>query len=237
MANISELEFGEAFIKHLKDNPTPLSFEAPYYLVPELAVERGRPDYVLVEGLTPASARRIPPLIESDARILAELNANSPRRTAYLSFKTGLTERTVNDSIRRLDRAGLIKRTSTQSIVSTQDDCTAKTRTTAFEFKLSKPRRAFFQAQQYCSFADRVFIVVPPDSAKGFAELAASLRVWGIGLVGFDPDLDILRVIYRGRLIKHAVRWPNIYAVAQVGEFARSKAYNQHSASRSNENS
>jgi hypothetical protein len=183
----NEEEMGNAFQLRLKSR-RPLQGLGRFSRVfREVDCQRGRPDFV---GISFMRRQRITDGRSvagfATATVLSLLKPESPRRVEYLVKHSGFSQDAVTSALRNLLARGFIERRA-------KGYCLASARQlfdvdiAAFELKLSSPRRAVFQAQQYSLFANRVVIVVPPNKIQGFTPYLPSLKRWGIGLATFDP--------------------------------------------------
>ena len=187
----TEEQMGDAFTRRLTSRNGLPGIGRFTKVFREVDCQRGRPDFV---GVKLAKKR---PLLNSGgiggfavASILATLKPRSPRRLDYLISQTGFGRDVVALALRSLIAEGLIQQREDHTYTLTSACALFEADVTAFELKLNKPRRAVFQAQQYCLFAHRVYIVVPPSELNSFAAYFPAMKRWGIGLVGFDPQAN-----------------------------------------------
>lgn len=184
----TEEQMGDAFLKRLTSRSGLPSVGRFTKVFREVDCQRGRPDFV---GITFAKKR---PLLNSQgiggfavAAVLSLLKPRSPRRLEYMVSRTGFGRDVIALALRSLLAEGLIQQGEDNTYTLASACSVFDADVTAFELKLSKPRRAVFQAQQYCLFAHRVFIVVPPKELDSFIAYMPAMKRWGIGLAGYDP--------------------------------------------------
>lgn len=218
----TEEQMGDAFLERLTSRrglPGVGRFTNVYR---EVDCQRGRPDFVGVKF----AKKRL--LLNSQriggfavAAILSILKPQSPRRLEYLVGRTGFGRDVIALALRSLLAEGLIEQGESRAYTLASACSVFDAEVTAFELKLNKPRRAVFQAQQYCLFAHRVFIVVPPTELGRFAAYLPAMRRWGIGLAGFDPRTKrFTRHIDPRRRDNPASREHQAYAMMRVASGA-----------------
>ena len=162
-------------------------------LISELDGLQGRPDlldaHIQVLPFAPelrvlATSLRSP----AKARLLAVLKHRAPRSRTYLERVTGLSNRSLGESIRMLEKAGLVEVDRNSSVSLCSPLPWSMVDIVAYEGKLSNWRRALHQAIGYRSFASSVRVVVPASGAQRAKKLVTIFRSNGIGLIAIDDD-------------------------------------------------
>lgn len=129
------------------------------------------------------------------SRILASLNRRSPRTSAYLQARSGVTEATYRKWLLRLRESMLITNAGPNSFTLGSIFPPLAMEICSFEFKLSNWRRALYQAKRYRTFSHRVFVVMPSSSIRPALRSVDSFRRFNIGLIEHDPSGESKRLV------------------------------------------
>lgn len=160
----------------------------------EVDCHRGRPDFIgIISRMHSHSPIQHTPHNVATACVLSLLKSNSPRSLQSLTRSSHLTREVIAQSVRHLVTCGLVDETGTDLFTLSGGAAIFGIESIAFELKLTSPRRAVFQAQQYTLFAQQAWIVVPPPSVQGYDLYRPVLSRWGIGLATFDPKSHVFR--------------------------------------------
>ncbi len=149
--------------------------------------------------LVDASIRALPTAINIDvlasslaspakARLLSVLTNGSPRTRDYLERVTGFSQWSLNDNVRQLETAGLVKVDGNSTVSLGCPLPWTMIEIVAYECKLSNWRRALHQAIGYRSFSQSVWIVMPESGAQHAAKLEPVFQTNGIGLMSVDNN-------------------------------------------------
>jgi hypothetical protein len=188
----------------------------------EIDCQQGRPDFIALAGAKPPFLNGNPISVKlAGSLVLSLLHESAPRTVGYLCENSGLSLRSVQLALAELVTHHYAKRTDTGAFVANSKRSLRKIEVVAIELKLDRPRRALFQAQQACSFAQRVLIVVPPSQASLYGKYAIALRRWGIGLATFEPETDEFVVCRSPRSSKPRSKQHQAYAMFQLLHGAR----------------
>ncbi|MDI7267415.1 MAG: helix-turn-helix domain-containing protein [Myxococcota bacterium] len=160
-------------------------------LMREVDCYRGRADVVRAAfsvSRCPANADKVAELLvqPSAARILARLHRRAPRSETFLEEATGLSRPVLRQRIRQLVESGLVRTTSRGSLLRRARGTMPEPEIWSFEAKLSKWRRALYQAMQYRGFSHRSIVVMPPSGASAALANVERFRRLGVGLVVLD---------------------------------------------------
>lgn len=191
----TEDEMGDAFhIRASSKNGLP-GIGRFWRIFREVDSWRGRPDFVCLQR---DGNEELPKNTEGlglvGATILAALNRSTGRTIEDLQLKTGYAASSVKQTVLRLLVSGLIKKDRNERFKLVPGRGLDDLATVAFELKLKNAKRALYQAQQYRCFADRVYVVVPPQLIATFDKYQEAMSLWGIGLASFDPVKKRFRV-------------------------------------------
>lgn len=207
----------DAFLKLLRSSeglPGLGSFDDIYN---EVACRQGRPDFIALRSKNAHKIKALPKttgLVGSS--ILSLLKPSASRTINYLIERSEYSVGSIKRSIKQLLDSGHVEKTQKGSYIL--GDATGKFQVEiwAFELKLNNTKRAVFQAQQSCAFAERSIIVVPPGQAKNYERYSETIKRWGIGLAVFDPITKRFSIKKRPRKSKANSRQHKIYAIAQL---------------------
>ncbi len=122
------------------------------------------------------------------SRILSMLKPHTPRREAFLLDRIGVSTRTLRHWIRELEEGCLISDLGGKRFVLGPAFSPPEIEICAFEFKLDNWRRALYQATRYRTFAHRVYVVMPTDSAARALAARELFRRLNVGLLSHDGD-------------------------------------------------
>lgn len=187
----------------------------------ELACRQGVPDYVATTtslSLPAASQQAIAGALSlpACARLLALLKPASARSESYLWKMSGLSDRVVSQSVRRLVESGLVETRLDARLVLSPLVAKLDCELWAFELKLADWQRALYQALQYQAFANRAIVVVPEESSRRFEKNLERFKRFGIGLVIVGTDGSGLREVVSARKKKPASR---LHRYVALGHF------------------
>lgn len=175
----------------------------------EVAVGGSIADVVLLLRDTQRRAEGPKPLSVGESVILSVLRRDGATTTDELTRRCGLNGKTVR-LLDRLDRMGLIKRTSTGRISAARSWPTS-TRIVAVEAKLLRWRDALAQATTYRRYADESYVALP-DAYAGPAMASEDLfRAAGVGLLVVSSS-RIRRAIAAERSRDHDWRREFVYS-------------------------
>lgn len=195
IATYTEDEMGDAFhVRASSKNGLP-GIGRFWRVFREVDSWRGRPDFVcLQKSGNEELAIHTTGLGLVGATILAALNRSTGRAFEDIQLKTGYAASSIRQVLVRLVAAGLIKKSRNEKFKLVPGRGLDDLETVAFELKLKNAKRALYQAQQYRCFADRVYVVVPPQMVGSFDKYQVAMTLWGIGLASFDPLKKRFRV-------------------------------------------
>jgi len=212
----SEKEMADAFQDLLQSSeglPHIGVFDGVYR---EITCRQGRPDFIAMRS---KSVNKAVPLPEKTgfvgSLILSLLKQRSPRTLQYLIEKSEYSEKSVKRSLRQLLASGHIDKTESESYILGAASGQFGVEIWSFELKLNNPKRALFQAQQSCAFAECSIIVVPPDQAINYKRYTEAIKRWGIGIATFDPFTHSFSMSKRPRKSRAFSLHHKIYAIAQ----------------------
>ena len=182
----------------------------------EISCRQGRPDFLALKTRGESPVNSFPRAIGLvGASIISILKPYSLRTFEYLKTHSEFTPDSIKKSLRHLLSFGLIERIGESYRLGEQmKDFTAEI--WAFELKLDNPKRAVFQAQQCCSYAERTIIVVPPNQAKNYERYNSTLKRWSIGLATYDPITQQFQIVTRSCKTRASSKEHKIYALSQI---------------------
>lgn len=194
-ATYTENEMGDAFQVRASSKKGLPGIGCFWRVFREVDSWRGRPDFVCLqkEG-NEEFPIRTNGLGLVGATILASLNRSTGQTFEAIQQKTGYAESSVKQALTRLLAGGFIKKDRNEKFKVVPGQGLDDLETVAFELKLKNAKRALYQAQQYRCFADRVYVVVPPQLVGSFDKYQETMSLWGIGLASFDPIKKRFRV-------------------------------------------
>ncbi len=225
MTTMSERTLSAAFVQGVDSSARDCGLPKFGVLLPEFEARQGRADYVGVQ-CSAASFRRAGSA--GWGRVLTRPAAASvfaalgfaPRTPAFLAIATGFTLATVRACVAELAASGLLKITSTGSVVR-RHAALPQPEVWAFEIKLAGWRRALFQATQYQAFAHRSAVVLAAEFAHRALAHRDLFRTLGVGLWSVDcRELSVERLVAprRREPSSHAYHW---HAVGRIIDLAR----------------
>lgn len=183
----------------------------------EISCRQGRPDFIaLTNKGTFLDNKRMSNIGLVGAWILATLKPTSPRTYQYLIKKSEYKEASIRKALNTLVSMAYIKQNGNGSYVLGDFTQFLETDVWAFELKLSNPKRAIFQAQQYKSFAERTVIIIPLNQAKNYTRFEKTMKRWGIGLATFDPFTGEFNLLKRPVKTKPFSKEHYMYAILQL---------------------
>lgn len=147
----------------------------------ELVVGGSIADLVLLLGDGERRGQGPKPLSVAESVILSVLRRDGATTSDELSRRCGLNGKTAR-LLGRLDRMGLVKRTSSGRISADRSWLTS-TRIVAVEAKLLRWRDALAQATTYRRYADQSFVALPDAYAAPALAGADLFRAAGVGLL------------------------------------------------------
>lgn len=214
----TEEKMADAFLELLQ-SPEGLpgigSFDGVYR---EVICHQGRPDFIALRNKKHLQPKRLP---ESTGfvgpSILTLLKPKAPRTLNYLISRSEFSEESIKRTLRQLIVSDQVEQTETGAYRLGSSISNFQTELWVFELKLNNPKRAVFQAQQSCVYANRSVIVVPPGKEKPYKRFSKTLTRWGIGLATFDPINVNFQISRSGRKTRVICPQHQIYALSQIG--------------------
>ncbi len=188
-------------------------------VLPELNVESVVPDFLAVAlGRGPSlSGSFLSGVRTFDCAVLAELLPRG-RRLEGLSAQLWSRDATVEESLGRLVKGGVVRKRSSGGFALSKD-AFQDAHVIAIEAKLTRWTEAVAQARTYTSFADQAYVALPERVAVGREPLARECRRSGLGLiaVGRRDVCVLLRARTRAPKSRGWV-WIVAKALAGLGE-------------------
>lgn len=213
----SEKEMGDVFEQFMRDKRGLPKIGRFSKIFREIDCQQGRPDFIALTGRKPNFLKGQPISVKlAGSLVLSMLHEEAPRTETYLARSTGLSKRSVQEALSELHSQRYIKRLQTGAYVINPARCFRSADVLAIELKLKNAKRAIFQAQQACSFAQRVLIVVPPDQINIYSKYDVVLKRWGIGIASFDPNNNDFVLTRTPRAILPKSRQHQAYAMLQL---------------------
>jgi len=211
----SEKEMTTSFLKSMSSRKGLPGMGTFWKIFQEVPCLRGRPDIIGLKKRTRRPIRqKITPLGLCDATILALLHHNAPHTIDHLVAHAGFSKKSVKKSLSQLIGEDHIIKTQTGSYLSNPRHCFDELEAWAFELKIKDIKRAIFQAQQYCLFAQCVFIVMPPNYRERILRFEPILDSWGIGAAIFDPFKRCFEIIKDAKDTAPLSKQHEIYAIS-----------------------
>ncbi len=180
----------------------------------EVASCHGRPDFVCLRRNSssdyfPSSSK----LGLVGASVMASLNGSTGQTLEMIQQKTGYAISSIKTALSQLVIDGFVRKTKNDKFRIVSPTFFGKLETIAFELKLKNVKRALFQAQQYRCFADKVYIVVPPQLVSKFEKHKEVMSLWKIGLASYDPLNNKFCVVIKSQSKKPKTKHQVIYTV------------------------
>ena len=180
----------------------------------EVASCHGRPDFVCLKRNS--SSEHFPfssKLGLVGASVMASLNGSAGQTLSTIQQKTGYAISSIKTALSQLVIDGFVKKIKNDKFRVVSPMFFGKLETIAFELKLKNVKRALFQAQQYRCFADKVFIVVPPQLVGKFEKHKEVMSLWKIGLASYDPLNNKFCVVIKSQNKKPKTKHQAIYTI------------------------
>jgi len=218
-SSYSEKEMADAFEQFMRDHRGLPKVGRFTRIFREIDCQQGRPDFIALAGRKPSFLKGQPISVKLAASlVLSLLHEEAPRTEPYLARSTGLTARSVCTALEQLGAQRYVKRLKTGAYVINSARCLRRPEVVAIELKLKNARRAVFQAQQACAYAQRVLIVVPTSHVGAYKNYETALGRWGIGLATFDVNESKFDMVRMPRLNEPRSRQHRSYAMLQLLE-------------------
>lgn len=213
----SEEEMGDAFERYVLAHRGLPGIGRFSKVFREVDCQQGRPDFIAVAGRRDRFLNgNAVSLKLAGSLVLSFLHEGAARTPAYLCEHSGLSLRSVQQSLAELVKHGYVRRTESGAYVTSATSSLRALEVVAMELKLDRPRRAVFQAQQCRAFAQRVLIVVPPSQLGAYKKYSIALRRWGIGIATFDPVSEEFVLRRKPRASKPRSKQHQAYAMFQL---------------------
>ena len=117
-----------------------------------------------------------------EARMLALLEQHDELCEPEITDILHLSEPAAARAFKRIERSGLVIRTTGGKISLDAGGFTRGLIVTAIELKLSRWREALEQATSYLKFADRAYVILDADRTLGGEEMLDAFRASNVGL-------------------------------------------------------
>jgi hypothetical protein len=226
-SNYSESDYADAFEACLLSRRGLVGLEEFSAVYREVICRQGRADFVAVarddgrmsnQSVGCSSSLK---LTESAATLLSLLKLRSPRTLEYLVRRSGLTYETTKRTLRDLMSTGAVRNATDSSYLLGRTSMQPLEDLWAFELKLHDWRRALFQACQYQAFANSVCIVMPSTASRVLDRRIAVFSSMGVGLIVFDLDTSLAKVLVPPTFTKVASLQHVYYARAQLSQMTQ----------------
>jgi hypothetical protein len=214
----TEREMADAFMELLQSKeglPSVGTFDRVYR---DVYCYQGRPDFIALHNKKHIQPPKLPESMGFvGPAILATLKPNATRTFRYLVSHLEFSEGSIKRMLSQLLACDYVERVDTGSFRLGDSASWLQVELWAFELKLNNPKRAVFQAQQCCAYANRTVIVVPPGQDKHYMRYHMALTRWGIGLATFNPANRDFKISRRSRIYRAIIPLHQIYALSQIG--------------------
>ena len=118
-----------------------------------------------------------------DAHLMSLLESEKGMTAAEIATSLYLSEATVDDILRRLSRAGVVRPGRRETwCLSAQHRCLSR-EIIAIELKLSRWREALHQAAEYLTFANRAYVILDGNRVRETTALRFAFVSLGVGLL------------------------------------------------------
>lgn len=171
-------------------------------IVPEFGVDNGVCDLALFVVRTKLITRRIRAnLLESfatpsQAAILATLMTFPVLRKETLFRHTGLLPKTFRRQLDRLVDADAVRYVKSRQIYRLNPNFKMLfEQAIAIEAKVSKWRKALYQATRYATFAKRTFVALKSESVPAAKRNLSAFRANRVGLIEVDTERRLCKII------------------------------------------
>ena len=189
----------------------------------ELTCWPGRPDFLGIEGRIPNASNGHTPLSPLACIALSLLKPQARRTEKYIQTRISSDERTTRAVLRALEKRGYVIASGQRTYRLGPASEFIRLEITAFELKLSNPRRAVYQAIRNKEFSDRSYVVVPPKNARGYAPFSPAIDRWGIGLLTYDLETGRIKTISKSRTLQPPDRAQAIRSRSRIASEAVSE--------------
>lgn len=196
----------------LRDRPN------AWVLVQEMQVSTAVPDILIIENVVSGDWPSLPPdLNRLEATVLATLRVANRTRIERLEALVGLPRRGLrNGALDRLIALGAIH-PANGGVINLVNNWSESIRITAIESKLTKWKKAVWQAETYLTFADHSYVAMPRLTQRQRVAVAEKCVSRGIGVIGVVSDSAIEPIVSPMR--SHSHTWRREYAY--LGGLAR----------------
>jgi hypothetical protein len=147
-------------------------------------------------GFVPAPTnRRLPRFSFSTAKVVAALSGRSSTTRQKLANETGLTPNTIARQLLLLRKMGIVGNHANGRLTIKRPVKHPFEVTTAFEVKVKDWTSGIYQARNYRSFADEVFLALPLRTANRLSKREKLFRRLRVGLVGIGERGELAWLI------------------------------------------
>jgi hypothetical protein len=128
----------------------------------------------------------------STAKVVAALSGRKSTTRQKLANETGLTPNTISKQLPLLRKMGIIANHSNGRVPIKRLVKHPFKATTAFEVKVKDWTSGIYQARNYRSFADEVFLALPLPTAKRLSRRERLFKRLRVGLVGIGKHGELV---------------------------------------------
>lgn len=216
MIDFSELDMANAFEialrkKLIKGVP---EFDVLYR---EVTCQQGIPDFIGLpseENIINCDFSLLSS-VESSSMILSFLKYHSGRKKAYIREKTGLSDGTLNKTLKELIANNFIVESDNLYYLS-PSVAPENNNIWAFELKLSNWKRALFQSLQNKAFANYSIAVFPMEKEKILHQNIAVFTNLNVGVLLFDFSSGNSKWLRQPKKERALSKWQTLFLLGKV---------------------
>jgi hypothetical protein len=223
--SVQELAFGLAFEKYLLQNQNRKGIARFSYLLKETQAAVGIADIVTIKAakLKKTEVRFLEALerlpILGSSFVLAELENHKRISKKTILARSPFSKRFTQSVLLEMARIGMIDEDKRGYVHLHQRFKLPMTEITFFELKITDWRRAYFQAAQAQSYADRTYCVFPINKRRLLLENKNTFLRAGVGVIVFDVEASSAEEIIRAKVASPKRLSNKIYMIFQLSKF------------------
>jgi len=228
--SVQELAFGISFEKYLLQNKNSKRIARFNYLLKETQAAVGIADLVAIKvaKLNKSEFRFIEALerlpVLGSSFILAELENHKRISRKSILARSPFSKRFIQTVLLEMAKIGMIAEDKRGYIHLHDRFKLPLTEITFFELKITDWRRAYFQAAQAQSYADRTYCVFPVDKKRLLLKNKQEFLRAGIGVIVFDVGSSSAEEIVQAKVGSPKRLANKIYMIFQLSKFISGRA-------------
>lgn len=218
---MTEASLSVGFVNWLKHHSKTGSFPVFRDVFSEIECGQGIPDLIGVPcdwkpSPVPWSSGSSKVSLKAVSSVLALFAGRRSHTSAYVMAHSGLSEELNDQVVRVLCTAGLIAKSTPDSLKLDCDLSWMESDLWAFELKIHDWRRALFQSLQYRTFASYEVVIMPSSKKSAIARKLEYFESAGIGVVLFDNQSNHEEVLVRARRNRPTSRQQRVFTMYKL---------------------